>query len=432
MKLAVIGTGYVGLVAGACFADAGHAVCCVDVDAERIRRLQSGQLPFHEPDLAPLVERTRQAGTLRFSTELAPAVVDVDVVFLAVGTPETGPHAELSALLDAATQLAKALPRPTLIVDKSTVPVGTAERLQAFFAQHARVTVEVVSNPEFLREGSAVRDFRHPDRVIVGATSASARHTLAQLYAPFVSSERPLLFMDTRSAELAKYAANAMLATRISFMNDLAAIAERVGADIDAVRVGLESDPRIGAGWLSAGVGYGGSCLGKDVRALTATARHAGLDGQLLNAVEAINARQKTLLADKAVAHFGADLSGRSFALWGLSFKPDTDDLREAPSLALIDALLARGATVRVYDPVAMPAARAQLGDRVTFCSSALAAVEGADALCLVTEWAEFRAPDFARLKSLLAQPVVFDGRNLYSPAALRALGFTYFGVGRA
>ncbi|MEW6431836.1 MAG: UDP-glucose/GDP-mannose dehydrogenase family protein [Myxococcota bacterium] len=432
MRIAVIGTGYVGLVAGTCFADAGHEVACVDIDAGKIAALRRGEVPIYEPGLAELVAKNVREQRLTFSTEVGEGVAGATAVFIAVGTPglATG-EAEVRPVLTVAKAVGQALTGYAVVVDKSTVPVGTADRVRAAIAAETTHPFDVVSNPEFLKEGAALDDFLKPDRVIIGAESDRARKVMEELYAPFLRRERRILFMDVRSAELTKYAANAMLATRISFMNDMAALCERVGADVEWVRQGLGSDSRIGADFLYAGVGYGGSCFPKDVRALLATGREAGLELPLLAAVEATNERQKTILVEKAVKHFG-DLAGRRFAVWGLAFKPRTDDLREAPALALIDALLARGAQVTAFDPVAVPNARRHYGERVSFAALPYDALEAADALFVVTEWNEFRAPDFARMKRLMKAPVVFDGRNIYAPAPLRELGFTWYGVGRS
>lgn len=432
MKIAVIGTGYVGLVAGVCFADTGHHVTCVDVDARKVDRLRSGEVPIYEPGLEEILQRSAKAGRLHFTTALAEAVAKAQVVFIAVGTPEgaTG-DADLQQVIDAARQIGRAMKQYTVVVDKSTVPVGTAEGVREAIADVTQVPFDVVSNPEFLKEGAAVDDFQRPDRVVIGTDSERARAVMAELYAPFVRTEHPILFMSTRSAELTKYAANAMLATRISFINDVAALCERLGADVDQVRKGLGADRRIGYPFLFPGVGYGGSCFPKDVKAMIAMGRNAGLELPMLEAVERTNARQKRLLLDKARLHFG-DLRGRTFAVWGLSFKPKTDDLREAPSLALLDGMLEAGAEIRASDPVALEAARERYGRNVTFCADPYEAAQGADALFLVTEWNEYRHPDFERLKAALKRPVVFDGRNLFDPVKLREQGFVWYGVGRS
>jgi len=434
MRIAVVGTGYVGLVAGVCFADSGHAVIGVDVDEEKIAGLRQGKSPIYEPGLDELLRKNIAAERISFATDLPAAVRASEVVFIAVGTPQGDDgNADLRAAMGVAHQVAAAAQRYTVVVNKSTVPVGTAARMQAEIAARTKVEIDVVSNPEFLKEGAAIDDFLRPDRIVIGSPSERARAVMAELYSPFVRTEGPMYFMDPRSAELTKYAANAMLATRISFMNDVAMLCERVGADVDSVRKAMGSDERIGQKFLFPGCGYGGSCFPKDVKALIATARNHGLDFTLLASVDAVNDRQKRLLAQKARTHFGAgNLRGKKFGVWGLAFKPKTDDLRQAPALALIDELLAEGGVVTAHDPVAMEHARRLLGDRVQFVQNPYVAAEGADALFLVTEWNEFRQPDFARVKTSMKQPVLFDGRNIWNPARVRALGFTYYGVGRA
>src|SRR5438874_2545167 len=434
MRIAVVGTGYVGLVAGTCFAETGHFVTCVDVDEAKVQALRSGRTPIYEPGLEELLERNIKAERLSFTTDLASAVRGAEVVFIAVGTPQGDDgNADLRAAMKVAHDIAAAAERYTVIVNKSTVPVGTAARMQAELAG-SKAPIDVVSNPEFLKEGAAIDDFQRPDRIVIGASSDRARAVVADLYAPFVRTESPIYFMDPASAELTKYAANAMLATRISFINEVAALCERVGADVDAVRKALGADKRIGHPFLFPGVGYGGSCFPKDVKALVATARNHGLDFALLAAVDAVNDRQKRLLAQKARAHFAAQggVRGRKIAVWGLAFKPKTDDIRSAPALALIEELLADGADIAVHDPVAMDASKKQLEGRVRFAANPYDAVEGAEALFLVTEWNEFRQPDFQRVKELMAKPVVFDGRNIWNPQRLRDMGFAYYGVGRA
>src|SRR5882762_1486552 len=409
MRIAVVGTGYVGLVAGVCFADSGHTVACVDVDEAKIKALRQGRSPIYEPGLEELLEKNLAAERIAFTTDLKEAVRASDVVFIAVGTPERDDgSADLRAVMSVAHQIAEVAERFTVVVNKSTVPVGTAARMQAEIAARARVEVDVVSNPEFLKEGAAIDDFLRPDRIVIGSPSERARGIMAELYAPFVRTEGPMYFMDPRSAELTKYAANAMLASRISFMNDVAMLCERVGADVDSVRKAMGADERIGQKFLFPGCGYGGSCFPKDV-----------------------NDRQKRLLAQKARAHFGS-LRGRKFGVWGLAFKPKTDDLRHAPALALIDELLADGATVSAHDPVAVDNARRIFDDRVQFVPNPYLAADGADGLFLVTEWNEFRQPDFARVKAAMKQPILFDGRNIWNPKRMRELGFTYYGVGRA
>src|SRR3954471_22464332 len=434
MRIAVVGTGYVGLVAGTCFAETGHSVTCVDVDEAKLAALRAGKTPIYEPGLEELLTRNTKAERLFFTSDLRAAVRGAEVVFIAVGTPQGDDgNADLRTVMRVAHDIAAAAERYTVIVNKSTVPVGTAQRMQAELSGKNKAPVDVVSNPEFLKEGAAIDDFMRPDRIVIGAASEKARALVAELYAPFVRTESPMYFMDPASAELTKYAANAMLATRISFMNDVAMLCERVGADVDAVRKAMGADKRIGHPFLFPGVGYGGSCFPKDVKALVATARSQGLDFALLAAVDAVNDRQKRLLAQKARAHFAAEggLRGRRLAVWGLAFKPKTDDIRAAPALALIEELLAEGALVTAHDPVALEPARRQLGDRVQFAANPYAAVQGAEGLFLVTEWNEFRQPDFARVKQLMAKPVVFDGRNIWNPQRLADLGFTYYGVGR-
>ncbi len=433
MRIAVIGTGYVGLVAGTCFADSGHMVVCVDVDAEKIAQLRQGNTPIYEPGLDELLHRNIAAERLSFSTDPAAAVKASEVVFIAVGTPQADSgDADLRMAMGVAHQIAAAAERYTVVVNKSTVPVGTAARMQAEIAALTQVEIDVVSNPEFLKEGAAIDDFMRPDRIVIGTSSDRARAIMAELYAPFVRTESPVYFMDPRSAELTKYAANAMLAARISFMNEVAALCERVGADVDAVRKAMGSDERIGQKFLFPGVGFGGSCFPKDLKALIATARNHGLDFTLLAAVDAVNDRQKRLLAQKAKAHFGAQkLRGKKLGVWGLAFKPRTDDLRQAPALVLIDELLAEGGIVKAHDPVAMDNAQKLYGERVHFVQNPYQAAEGADALFLVTEWNEFRQPDFARIKAAMKEPVLFDGRNIWNAKRLRELGFTYYGIGR-
>ena len=439
MKITMIGTGYVGLVTGTCLAEVGNDVLCLDVDARKIGVLQQGGVPIHEPGLEPMIRRNVAAGRLRFTTDVDAAVGHAPVQFIAVGTPpdEDG-SADMQYVLQAARNVGRRMTQWTLVVDKSTVPVGTADHVRAVIAEElaARgvdIPYAVASNPEFLKEGAAVDDFMKPDRVVIGADNERAIAILRNVYAPFQRNRERLLVMDVRSAELTKYAANAMLATRISFMNELANLAERLGADIEHVRQGIGSDPRIGWHFLYPGVGYGGSCFPKDVKALRFTAERSGAKLLVLSAVEAANEKQKRVLVDKIVARFGDDLAGRRFALWGLAFKPNTDDMREAPSRAIIDALLQRGASICAYDPVAIDEARRVLGDvpSLDFAANPVAACEGADALVVVTEWKEFRSPDFDALRRHLKAPVIFDGRNLYEPDAVRAAGFEHVAIGR-
>jgi UDPglucose 6-dehydrogenase len=440
LKITMIGTGYVGLVSGACLAEVGNDVLCFDVDARKIGVLNDGGIPIHEPGLAEMVARNRAGGRLRFTTDARESVAHGRIQFIAVGTPpdEDG-SADLQHVVAAARTIGRHMTSHRIVVDKSTVPVGTADAVRGAIAaalaeRGATVPFTVVSNPEFLKEGAAVEDFMRPDRVVIGSDDEEATRIMRALYAPFQRNHERLIVMDVRSAELTKYAANAMLATRISFMNEMANLAERLGADIEHVRRGIGSDPRIGYHFLYPGVGYGGSCFPKDVKAVIKTAKDAGLDLQVLQAVERTNEAQKRVLPAKIQQRFGANLSGRRFALWGLAFKPNTDDMREAPSRVLIAELLARGASVCAYDPAAMPEARRVFGNepRIAYADSPIAAAQGGDALVIVTEWKEFRSPDFEGLKARLKQPVIFDGRNLYEPELVRGAGFEYFPIGRA
>ncbi|WP_157263601.1 UDP-glucose dehydrogenase family protein [Azohydromonas aeria] len=439
MKVTVVGTGYVGLVTGACLSEMGNHVLCLDLDESKIRVLQEGGLPIHEPGLLEVVRRNVTAGRLEFTTDVDAAVRHGTLQFIAVGTPpdEDG-SADLSHVVAAARAIGRRMTDYKVIVDKSTVPVGTADRVRAAVAEElaargVAVDFSVVSNPEFLKEGAAVEDFMRPDRIVIGADDERAVLLMRALYAPFIRNHERLQLMDVRSAEFTKYAANAMLATRISFMNELALLAEKVGVDIEQVRRGIGSDPRIGTHFLYAGTGYGGSCFPKDVKALLHTGAGQGQPLLVLDAVERANERQKRVLVDKITARFGADLSGRRFALWGLAFKPGTDDMREAPSRVLVQQLLERGAAVTAYDPVAMDEARRVFGEQpgLAYAASAMEAVDGADALVLVTEWREFKSPDFDGLRSRLRQPLVFDGRNLFDPVLMRAMGLEYHGIGR-
>jgi len=438
MKVTVMGVGYVGLVSGACLAEMGNDVLCMDVDAAKIEVLRRGELPIFEPGLLETVRRNVAASRLHFTCDAEEAVRFGTVLFIAVGTPpdEHG-CADLQHVLAAARCIGRLMTDYKVVVDKSTVPVGTADQVHAAIAEAlaergVEVPYAVVSNPEFLKEGAAVEDFMRPDRIIIGADDPQAVLHMRALYAPFQRNHERLVMMDVRSAELTKYAANAMLATRISFMNELALLAERMGADIELVRQGIGSDPRIGYHFLYAGCGYGGSCFPKDVKALIRSAESAGESLQVLQAVERANERQKHVLVDKVLRRFGDDLAGRHFALWGLAFKPDTDDLREAPSLVIARDLLDHGASLAAYDPVAMDEARALLHDpQVAYADSPMAAAEGADALLVATEWKEFRSPDFARLRRTMRQPVVFDGRNIFSPEIAREAGLEYHGIGR-
>jgi UDPglucose 6-dehydrogenase len=439
MKVSIIGTGYVGLVTGACLADVGNDVLCLDVDKGKIERLRGGEIPIYEPGLQDIVRSNVAAGRLSFTTDAAEAARYATLQMIAVGTPpgEDG-SADLQYVLAAARGIARDMDGPRVVVDKSTVPVGTADKVRAAIAEvlaqrGVSFPFSMVSNPEFLKEGAAVEDFMRPDRIVIGAEEPEAIAAMRELYAPFQRNHERLQVMDIRSAELTKYAANAMLATRISFMNELALLAERLGADIEQVRVGIGSDPRIGYHFLYPGAGFGGSCFPKDVSALIRTASEHGLDLKVVSAVEAANDRQKGVLVDKIVRRFGADLAGRRFALWGLAFKPNTDDMREAPSRVVIDALRARGAQVVGYDPVAMKEAGHIYGDDpgISFAASAIDAAKGADALVIMTEWKAFRSPDFDGLRKALRQPVIFDGRNLYDPAVVSGHGFEYYAIGR-
>jgi len=439
MRVTIFGSGYVGLVTGACFADAGNHVICVDVNAAKIEALNRGEIPIHEPGLEELIERNVKEGRLEFTTDAKKGVVHGLFQMIAVGTPpdEDG-SADLRHVLTVARTIGEHLQEYAIVMTKSTVPVGTADKVKAEVAatlskRGSAVEFDVVSNPEFLKEGAAIADFMKPDRVVVGTDNPRTMELLRALYDPFTRSRERFVVMDVRSSELTKYAANAMLATKISFMNELANIAERVGADIEKVRMGIGSDPRIGYSFIYPGAGYGGSCFPKDVKALVHSARDVGYGAQVLEAVEAVNAAQKGFIARKVRKHFGDDLSGRCFALWGLAFKPDTDDMREAPSLAVIADLLSAGARIRAFDPVAMDEARRVIGDNeaVDFTPDAATALGGADALLILTEWKQFRSPDFDLIRSRLKQPVIFDGRNLYNPDLMRGFGFKYYGVGR-
>jgi len=432
VKVAVVGTGYVGLVVGACLAETGNDVLCADLDEAKIAGLKRNALPIYEPGLEPLVSRNQREGRLQFTTAVGDAVRGAQVVFIAVGTPpdEDG-SADLTHVLDVARTIGKHMDTPKVVITKSTVPVGTAEKVRAEIARHTTTPFHVCSNPEFLKEGAAVEDFMKPDRVVVGIDSGEAAHILEELYAPFVRTGNPLIFMDIPSAEMTKYAANAMLATRISFMNQIARLCEVVGADVSLVRKGIGTDRRIGPAFLFPGPGYGGSCFPKDVQALIRTGEEQGVALDILVAVEAANARQKRVLFEKLERHLKGGLKKRTVAVWGLAFKAETDDVRESPALVLVESLLDAGATVRVHDPEAMPTARRTLGDRVTYAEHAYDALAGADALAIVTEWLEYRNPDFTRMKQLLARPLIVDGRNLYDPDKLARLGFTYDTIGR-
>jgi UDPglucose 6-dehydrogenase len=433
MKLCVVGTGYVGLVAGTCFAESGNDVLCVDNVAAKVEALRQGVVPIYEPGLEELIRRNVSEGRLAFTTDLADAVRKSAVLFIAVGTPSGDDGAaDLGAVMSVAREIARVMDGYRVIVTKSTVPIGTHARIRGEIGAVTKHPFDVVSNPEFLKEGAAIDDFMKPDRVVVGADSPRALEVMRELYDPFVRTGNPILVMDNASAEMTKYAANALLATRISFMNEIANLCERVGADVDQVRRGIGYDRRIGHHFLFPGVGYGGSCFPKDVKAVIHTAHEHGMKFPLLNAVEDVNAAQKSLLVEKVVSEFGESLRGRRFAIWGLAFKPRTDDMREAPSITIVEGLLARGAEVAAHDPEALGEARRVFGERVTYHRLNYEALEGADAVLIVTEWNEFRRPDFGRMKQLLRRPVIFDGRNLYEPDVMRQHGFTYFPIGRA
>jgi UDPglucose 6-dehydrogenase len=431
MKIAVIGSGYVGLVAGTCFAETGNSVVCVDNDPAKIEALRSGKIPIYEPGLEELVRRNVAEERLSFTTDTADAVRKSLVIFIAVGTPqgEDG-SSDLQYVLAAAREVAQAMDGFRILVDKSTVPVGTARLVADAVRKVTSHPFDVVSNPEFLKEGAAIDDFMKPDRVVIGCDDPRTAEIMKELYAPFVRTGKPILAMDVESAELTKYAANAMLATRISFMNEVATLCERLGANVNLVRQGVGLDSRIGMPFLFPGIGYGGSCFPKDVKALVKTAEKAGYDLKILKAVEAVNAEQKKWLLRKVESVLGKDLSGRTFGVWGLSFKPQTDDMREAPAIVVVNGLLERGAKVRVTDPEAMNEAKRHFGDRVTYCKKSYDAIDGADALLVCTEWNEFRHPDFDRIKALLKQPLVLDGRNVYVNYRLPERGFTYHAVG--
>jgi UDPglucose 6-dehydrogenase len=432
MRIAVVGTGYVGLVAGTCFAESGNSVVCIDIDQEKVEKLKNGIVPIYEPGLEELLKRNTHDGRLRFTTDYAEGLARAEVVFIAVGTPpgEDG-SADLKYVLEAARSIAKHMSGYTVVVDKSTVPVGTASKVKAMIAANTSHAFDVVSNPEFLKEGAAIDDFLKPDRVVIGSESQRAKEIMEELYSPFVRTGNPILHMDIASAELTKYAANAMLATRISFMNEIANICMKVGANVEQVRRGIGSDARIGSRFLFAGVGYGGSCFPKDVQAIIRTSADYGYEFRILKAVEEVNERQKLLLVNMVKQRFGADLKGRHFAIWGLAFKPNTDDMREAPAVVVIEALLEAGATLTAHDPEAMhECQKRHLGDRITYSDMPMDALKGADALIVVTEWNEFRRPDFEAVKSLLKHPVIFDGRNIFPRATLERLGFEYRGIG--
>lgn len=436
MKVTIVGTGYVGLVTGTCFAEMGTDVCCVDVDLEKIAALQQGIPPIYEQGLEELLQKNIQKGRISFTTSIAQGIDDAEVVFIAVGTPpdEDG-SADLHYVLDVAREVGRCMKGYLLVVTKSTVPVGTACKVRAALeaelaARGADIPFDVASNPEFLKEGSAIKDFMYPERIVVGVQAERAKEVMAKLYKPFTLNGHPILFMDIPSAEMTKYAANSMLATRISFMNDIANLCELVGADVNSVRKGIGSDSRIGTKFLYPGIGYGGSCFPKDVKALIKTAQDEGYPMRVLKAVEEVNQSQKSLLVRKFAKRFGEKASGMTVAFWGLAFKPGTDDMREAPSLVMIEELLGMGCKVRAYDPISMAECRRRIGDRIAYCHDIYEAVDGADVLFLVTEWTEFRFPEWERVKHYLSFPVLFDGRNLYDRDELRKEGFEYYGVG--
>lgn len=432
MNVAVIGTGYVGLVAGACLAETGNQVVCADIDQGKIDGLKQGVIPIHEPGLEPLVIQNLREGRLTFTTDIAEAVQASELIFIAVGTPpdEDG-SADLQHVLGVARDIGRAMNGRKLVITRSTVPVGTAEKVEAEIRAHTAHEVHVASSPEFLKEGAAVADFMRPDRVVIGVESEWAQMKLGELFEPFVRTGNPILFMDIPSAEITKYAANALLASRISLMNTIAALCEVAGADVDSVRSGVGSDSRIGSSYLFPGVGYGGSCLPKDVKALIRTYDALGVSHELLKSIEAVNERQKRLILDRVLARFGPDLKGRTFAVWGLSFKPNTDDMREAPSLVTIEGLLQAGARVVAHDPVAMNEGRRIFGDRIEYRELNYDVLLDADALLIHTEWQPYRLPDFERMRKALGSPIIIDGRNLYRPSTMKELGFEYYSVGR-
>lgn len=436
MKIAVVGTGYVGLVTGACLSDVGIQVTCIDIDQKKIDNLHKGILPIYEPGLEEIVERNTAADRLHFSTRLSDAIQGAEAAFIAVGTPpgEDG-SADLKYVLAVAREIGENMQHYMVVITKSTVPVGTAEKVRneiknALAKRGSNIPFDVASNPEFLKEGAAIDDFMKPDRIVVGVESDRSKEVMERLYRPFTLNGHPVIFMDIPSAEMTKYAANAMLATKISFMNDVANLCEIMGADVNMVRKGIGSDPRIGQRFIYPGIGYGGSCFPKDVKALVRTARENGYEMRILQSVEDVNDDQKSVLFGKIVRHFGGDIKGKHFGIWGLSFKPNTDDMREAPSLVLIEKLLEAGATVTAYDPVAMHEAKHSLGESIKYAKDAYAAAEGADALCLVTEWSEFRIPQWDKIKGTMKGHVLFDGRNLYEASAIRDKGFDYYGIG--
>lgn len=433
MKITVVGTGYVGLVTGTCFSETGNKVTCVDIDKNKVDKLSNGQITIYEPGLEKIFLRNIKEGRLTFTTELEAAIEGAEIIFLALPTPPGADgSADLKYVLGVADHLGKILKDYKVIVNKSTVPVGTADKVSAAIAKNYKGAYDVVSNPEFLREGVAVDDFMKPDRVVVGTRSERAKKLMSDLYAPFVRQGNPVIFMDERSSELTKYAANSFLATKISFMNEVAQLCERMGADVDMVRRGIGSDDRIGKRFLFPGIGYGGSCFPKDVQALIMSSDEVKYDFEILKAVEKVNAHQKLHLVEKIKAHFKGDLKGKHIALWGLAFKPNTDDIREAPALSIIDALTTMGATIAAFDPEAMPNVKAQIGDKIQYATSPYDALNGADFLIIATEWSEFRTPDFERIEKEIKNKIIFDGRNLFEVSKMKELGYHYESIGRA
>jgi len=433
MKITVVGTGYVGLVTGTCFSETGNKVTCVDIDKNKVDKLSDGQITIYEPGLEKIFLRNLKEGRLTFTTELESAIEGAEIIFLALPTPPGADgSADLKYVLGVADHLGKILKDYKVIVNKSTVPVGTADKVSAAIAKNYKGEYDVVSNPEFLREGVAVDDFMKPDRVVVGTKSERAKKLMSDLYAPFVRQGNPVIFMDERSSELTKYAANSFLATKISFMNEVAQLCERMGADVDMVRRGIGSDDRIGKRFLFPGIGYGGSCFPKDVQALIMSSDEVKYDFEILKAVEKVNANQKLHLVEKIKAHYKGDLKGKHIALWGLAFKPNTDDIREAPALSIIDALTTMGATIAAFDPEAMPNVKAQIGDKIVFASNQYEALTGADFLIIATEWSEFRTPDFERIEKEIKNKIIFDGRNLFEVSKMKELGYHYESIGRA
>lgn len=433
MKIAVVGTGYVGLVSGTCFAESGNYVTCVDIDIQKVEKMRNGYVPIYEPGLEVLFERNTKSGRLNFTTDLEEGIRDAKIIFLALPTPPGADgSADLSFVLKVAKDLSSLITDYKVIVDKSTVPVGTAEKVESVLLEKLDHSLfDVVSNPEFLREGVAVEDFMKPDRVVIGTSSEKAKKVMTALYEPFVRQGNPIIFMDERSAEMTKYAANSYLATRISFMNEIANLCERLGADVDMVRKGMGSDSRIGKRFLFPGVGYGGSCFPKDVQALAKSAQENAYDFKILKAVMYVNDLQKEILSEKIAQYFNGNLSGKTIGIWGLAFKPNTDDIREAPALTIISRLLNEGAKIKAYDPEAMENVRQVFGDKIEFSTNEYEAIKGVDALAIVTEWNEFRTPDFGKMKEIMAGQVIFDGRNIYDVATIREMGFYYDSIGR-